>query len=99
MDLISLLITAVSGAVGGNVADAAAPDKSLGGLGNTIAGLIGGAGGHYIVQALGLISTVATAAEGAGIDIGSLLANIGGSGVGGAVLTLIVGLIKNATKK
>lgn len=99
MDLVNLLVTLASGAVGGNVAGAAAPDKSLGALGNTIAGIFGGAGGHWLAQAVGLIGTAATAAEGAGIDIGSILANIGGSGIGGAVLTLIIGLIKNAAAK
>lgn len=99
MDLVNLLITLVSGAVGGNVAGAAVPDKSLGGLGNTIAGLFGGAAGHWLLQAAGLIGTAAKAAEGAGIDVGALLANIGGSGVGGAILTLIIGLIKNAASK
>ena len=34
-----------------------------------------------------------------GMDIGSLIANIAGSGVGGAILMLIVGLIKGGTSK
>lgn len=99
MGIINLLITAISGAVGGNIAGAAAPDKSLGAVGNTLAGLFGGAGGHYIMQILGLLGTAATTAESAGIDVGALLANIGGSGVGGAVLTLLIGMLKNAAMK
>ena len=45
MDMVSLLISLVSGAVGGNIVGAAMKDRSLGGVGNTIAGLIGGGAG------------------------------------------------------
>jgi hypothetical protein len=34
-----------------------------------------------------------------GLDIGTLLANVGGSGIGGAILTIIAGLIKGSTQK
>lgn len=44
--------TLISGAVGGNAARAAMPDKSLGTLGNSLAGLLGGGVGGTIVQAL-----------------------------------------------
>ncbi len=42
MDITSLLIEAVSGAVGGNVAGAAMKENSLGAVGNSIAGIVGG---------------------------------------------------------
>ena len=42
MDITNLIIQAVSGAVGGNVAGAAMKDKSLGPVGNSLAGLVGG---------------------------------------------------------
>lgn len=106
MDIGSLLVSLISGVVGGNVAGAALPDKSLGALGNSISGLVGGGVGGSILQALGVIATqYASSAAGAagaapgGIDIGSLLGNIGGSGVSGAVLMIIVSLIKNAMNK
>lgn len=109
MDIVNLLITLVSGAIGGNVAGAALPaDKSLGGLGNTIAGLVGGTAGNYILQALGILSQLgltggAAAAGGAagasGFDIGHLLATVGSSGVTGALLTALVGYIKSQTQK
>lgn len=102
MDLVNLIISLLSGAAGGNVAGKAAPSVDLGTLGNTVAGLIGGSAGGWILQALNLIGSVA-AASGAteaahGLDLGGILANIGGSGIGGAILTAIVGLIKNSTK-
>ena len=40
-----LIIQLVAGAIGGNAAGKAMPNASLGGLGNTIAGLVGGGGG------------------------------------------------------
>ena len=97
---VTLLISLVSGIVGGNVAGAALPeDKNLGALGNTIAGLFGGAAGGYIMQALGILSQATAQGASTGLDIGSILANVGASGVSGAVLMAIVGFIKNAMNK
>jgi uncharacterized membrane protein YeaQ/YmgE (transglycosylase-associated protein family) len=91
MDTTSLIIDLISGAVGGNAAGAAMPDKSLGTLGNTIAGLVGGGLGGQILQAL------VPALSGSGSsDLGGILANIAGSGVGGGLLMAIISVIKNA---
>jgi uncharacterized membrane protein YeaQ/YmgE (transglycosylase-associated protein family) len=99
MDIINLLVSLASGAAGGNVAGAAMPDKSLGNLGNTLSGILGGGIGGYILQVLGFLATSNAATGGTGLDIGSILANIGSSGVGGAILMAIIGLIKNAAEK
>ncbi|HRD54816.1 MAG TPA: hypothetical protein PLC42_00290 [Parachlamydiaceae bacterium] len=99
MDIVNLLISLLSGAAGGNVAGAAMPDKSLGTLGNTLSGILGGGLGGYLLQALNLFGAAAQATGGTGLDIGSILANIGSSGVGGAVLMAVIGLIKNAMEK
>jgi len=104
MEIINLLISLISGAVGGNITGTAAPDKSLGTLGNSLAGLLGGGLGSYLLQLSGLITHAATVANttahtAGGVDLSSILASIGGGGVGGAVLTLIAGLIKNAMDK
>jgi hypothetical protein len=40
-------------------------------------------------------STGGAALPGAGLDIGALIGQLVGGGAGGAVLTIIVGLIKN----
>jgi uncharacterized membrane protein YeaQ/YmgE (transglycosylase-associated protein family) len=56
MDIVPLLISLLSGAVGGNVAGAALKDQSLGTLGNSLAGIIGGGAGSTILQALGMLS-------------------------------------------
>ncbi len=81
--LVSWLISLITGGVGGNVAGALLKKFSLGVLGNTIAGVIGGGvGGQILAGMLG-----ATVPAGVG-------GNIASSGVGGAVLMIIVGLIK-----
>ena len=101
MELVNLIISLISGAVGGNVAGAATSDKNLGPVFNTVAGLIGGGAGDYILKALGVLAaTPATAVTGSPeFDIGSLLANIGISGVSGAALTAVITLVKDALQK
>jgi uncharacterized membrane protein YeaQ/YmgE (transglycosylase-associated protein family) len=109
MDLANLIISLLSGLVGGNVAGGAMQDKGLGTLGNSIAGLVGGGAGGWLMKALGLIAAAAgpaatatgaapvTGAE--GIDFGSIIANIAGSGIGGAILTALAAWIKNSVQK
>ena len=92
MDITSLIVEAVSGAVGGNVAGAAMKEKSLGAVGNSIAGIVGGGLGGTILQSV----MGSAAAGGGGMDMQSILANVGGGGVGGAILMVVIALIKNA---
>lgn len=100
MDIVSLIISLISGIVGGNIAGAALPeDKNLGAVGNSVAGLFGGGIGSYIMQALGLLSQAAQSGAAQGMNLESILANVGGSGVGGAILMIIVGFIKSAMQK
>ncbi|MBK9313161.1 MAG: hypothetical protein IPM55_02765 [Acidobacteria bacterium] len=83
--LVSWLISLIIGAVGGNAAGAVLKNYSLGTVGNTIAGLVGGGLGGQIITAL-LSSGAST----------GLVGNIASSGIGGAVLMIVIGLIKNA---
>lgn len=112
MDAVITIISLLSGLVGGNITGSSLPaDKNLGALGNSIAGLIGGGAGGYILKLLGLFAaatgTAATSAvagqpvaePGQTLDIAQIIGNIVGSGVGGAILTAIVGFIKSATQK
>lgn len=96
MDLVSLIVSLISGGVGGNIAGALMKDKSLGVLANSLAGIVGGGVGGTLLNYFGLVTTAM--AEGK-LDIGHILANIGTSGVGGAVVLLIVSFIKNAMGK
>ena len=94
MNIISLIIQVISGAVGGNVAGAAMKESSLGTLGNSIAGIVGGGLGGTLLQMV-----MGTAAAGGGLDLQSILANVAGGGVGGAILMAIIGIIKNQMAK
>lgn len=106
---INLVISLVSGLVGGNLAGAATSgDKNLGTLGNSVTGLVGGGLGGWILKALGVFATTAIATQSGteaaaaalnSIDLPTVLANIGGSGVGGALLTLIAGYLKSSFQK
>ena len=102
MDITSLIIQLIIGAVGGNAAGKAMPDKSLGTAGNTIAGAIGGLGGGQLLDILLGGAPMADAAAGAaasGLDIGAIIQDVAGGGIGGAVLTIVVALIKGAMNK
>ena len=63
MDITSLIIQLIVGAVGGNAAGKAMPDKSLGTMGNTIAGAIGGLGGGQLLDMILGGGAMATDAE------------------------------------
>ncbi len=91
MDATSLVIQLVSGAVGGNAAGAAMKKLSLGTVGNSIVGILGGGLGGQILGALGM----GGGGDGA-MDAGSIVSSIAGGGVGGAVLLAIIGAIKGA---
>jgi uncharacterized membrane protein YeaQ/YmgE (transglycosylase-associated protein family) len=91
MDMTSLIISLISGAVGGNIAGAAMQDKSLGTLGNSLAGIFGGGLGSFLLQAVGLF------VSSGGLE--QIIGNVAGGGVGGAILLVIVSLIKNAMAK
>src|SRR5262245_20309672 len=98
MDGIGVIISLISGAVGGNIAGGVLKEQSLGTLGNSIAGIVGGGIGGQILSALGVLggATAAAGAQASGFDIGSLIGNVAGSGVGGAILMAIVGFIKKS---
>ena len=95
--IIGLIIQLIAGAVGGNGAGAVFKDKSLGTTGNSIAGAIGGVVLAQIVQRMTGVPVTpdAAAAVTSGLDIGTIIKELISSGVGGAILTAIVGMIKN----
>jgi uncharacterized membrane protein YeaQ/YmgE (transglycosylase-associated protein family) len=98
MDITSLIIQLVIGAIGGNAAGAVMKNQSLGTLGNTIAGVLGGGIGGQILGAVLGGGAAADPAAAAGA-MGNIVQNIAGGGIGGAVLMAIVGIIKGAMNK
>jgi uncharacterized membrane protein YeaQ/YmgE (transglycosylase-associated protein family) len=83
MDIMSLLTSLVSGGVGGNIAGALTKEKSLGPMLNSVLGAVGGGIGGQ------LLPMVISALQGGGIA-----QNAGLSAVVGAVLPLIVSMLK-----
>lgn len=100
---ISTVIALISGAVGGNIAGAAMSEKNLGPIVNTIAGLIGGGVGEFILRAFGLITAATAAGTGATggheLDFAQIISSIAAGGVSGGALTAIIAAIKDAIKK
>lgn len=103
MDVISTIISLISGAVGGNIAGFAMSQKNLGPIVNTIAGLIGGGVGEFILKAFGIITAATAAGSGAAsgneLDLAQVLASIGVGSVSGGVLTAILTALKDLIKK
>jgi len=89
--IVNLIIQLIAGVVGGNAAGSALKDYSLGGLGNTIAGAVGGIG---LGQALQALIPMLAGAAGGEFDVGAVVGQLVGGGAGGAILTVVVGLVK-----
>ena len=84
--MTELIISLLTGAVGGNVAGALLKKFSMGTLWNSVVGILGGGLG---AQLLGML----------GLDLGGIVGSLAGGTAGGGVLMAIIGLIKNAMNK
>jgi hypothetical protein len=100
--IITFIIQAIAGAIGGNAIGTIAKSIDLGPLTKTIAGAIGGGLGGQILELLipalggGVIGGTVT---GSGFDIAVFAGQLAGGGVTGAIVTFVVGLIKNTLVK
>lgn len=84
--MTELIISLLTGAVGGNLAGALLKKFSMGTLWNSVVGILGGGLG---AQLLGML----------GLDLGGIVGSLAGGTAGGGVLMAIIGLIKNAMNK
>ena len=91
-NLVPLLIQLASGALGGNAAGAVMKESSLGTLGNSVAGILGGGLGGQLLGMAGI-------ASGGGMDLAGILGSVASGGVGGGVVMAVIGLIKKAMAK
>ena len=89
--LLPLLIQVLCGGAGGNLVGKVLKNIDLSKLVQTIVGIIGGVAGG---QSAGLLEALQTILGQGGMA--GILGNAGASGIGGAVLVAIVGLIKKA---
>jgi uncharacterized membrane protein YeaQ/YmgE (transglycosylase-associated protein family) len=102
MNFTTIILQLISGGVGGNIAAALLKKLNLGPVGNSIAGIVGGLITGQILRVLGsgaVAATAASAASTSGMDLTSILSNVGGAGIGGAAVMAIVGLIKTQMSK
>jgi hypothetical protein len=83
MDIVTLLIQLVSGAVGGNIGGVLNKARNLGPMLNTILGAVGGVGGGQLLGG-SVTDMVGNATAG----------NIGASAVVGLLLPLLGGFLK-----
>ena len=84
--MTELIISLLTGAVGGNIAGALLKKFSMGTLWNSVVGILGGGLG---AQLLGML----------GLDLGGIVGSLAGGTAGGGVLMAIIGVIKNAMNK
>lgn len=91
--MLNIIIQLICGALGGNGAGALMKKLSLGTLGNSIVGILGGGLGG---QLMGLLK-IAPAAGGG--DLSGIISSVLSGGVGGGVLLAIIGAIKKALGK
>jgi len=91
--LLPWIIQLVSGAVGGNVIGSIFKKISLGGLGNSIAGIVGGGIGGQLLGMLGM------GLGGGGMDAAGIAGTVASSAVGGGVLMTVIGFIRRMMGK
>jgi hypothetical protein len=92
--LIPILIQLIGGAAGGNVVGAALKKLDLNALLRTVLGAVGGVGGGQLAELIPALEGLL-----GGTDPGAMAGQAGAGAAGGAILTLIVGLIKQAMAK
>jgi uncharacterized membrane protein YeaQ/YmgE (transglycosylase-associated protein family) len=93
MDIvIRMIVQLVAGAIGGHAAGASMKHFDLGRIGNTIVGAIGGLSGGQILEIF--LPVLAGAADG-GVNAGALISQTVASCVGGAILTVVAGMVRN----
>jgi len=92
MDLIPTLFGLAAGALGGNVAGGMMK-SSMGTLGRSLTGILGGGGLATLAPMLGL-GDMFTAPADAGFNMKGAIAGLVSGGVGGGILTAILGMLK-----
>ena len=97
MDIVGIILQLIAGAVGGNAAGRVSPKLDIGSAGNSIAGAIGGVVVGQILERLtgGAVTADQAAAAASNFDIAGIITSLIGGGAGGAILTGIIGAIKN----
>jgi uncharacterized membrane protein YeaQ/YmgE (transglycosylase-associated protein family) len=88
-----VLINLISGALGGVAAGKSSPTFDLGMIGNIISGLVGGGLLGQIVTLL--LPSVMAVAQSGNFSVSGVVSQVVAGGAGGAILTAIIGAVKN----
>lgn len=88
-----ILINLIAGALGGVGAGKSSPTFDLGTIGNIVSGLVGGGVLGQIVPLL--LPSIMAAAQSGNLSVGGVISQVVAGGAGGAILTAIIGAIKN----
>ena len=88
-----VLINLVAGALGGVGAGKSSPTFDLGMIGNIVSGLVGGGVLGQIVTLL--LPSIVAAAQSGNLSVSGIVSQAVAGGAGGAILTAIIGGIKN----
>jgi len=92
---MELLISLISGAIGGNIAGGVMKNLNLGLLINSIAGIVGGGLGGRALSWFGIGGLAQSATPGAALDPGALISQGAAGGLGGEALLLAWGAARN----
>ena len=93
MDLVSLGLGLLSGA-GGGIGAGKLMNSNMGTAGRALTGIVGGTGLAALAPLIpGLDGIFAAPTAGAGLNISSLLGGVVSGGVGGGLLTFILGKV------
>ena len=95
--LMNIVVQLIAGAAGGTAAGVALKDLSMGKPGDAISGAIGGGVVGQILAAV--LGGAAGGGDVGGMDVASLVKDIVGSGIGGAVVMAVIGFARNAMMK
>ncbi len=85
---LNIIIAAIAGLVAGHGTGAANQTTSLGPLGNTITGALGGVGGGLLGVLIPALQQIGNSSVNGG--------NLGAGAIGGIILTAIVGMLTNS---
>jgi hypothetical protein len=88
-----VLINLVAGALGGVAAGKSSSTFDLGTIGNIVTGLIGGGVVGQIATLL--LPSIIAAAQSGNLSVSGVVSQVIAGGAGGAILTALVGAIKN----
>jgi hypothetical protein len=93
LNMEQILINLIAGAAGGVATGKSSPTFDLGTIGNIIAGVVGGGVlGQVVTLAL---PSIMAAAQSGNLSVGGVVSQLVAGGAGGAILTALVGAIKN----